>query len=546
MKLLIAILVCCMYFAVPSNAQTVTKESLADTVPLSAQERVDTLVKYVRKRFYGNDFGKTIEVGQEALRLAKKIEDRNAVFRLSSLMGNAFLQLDDTIQAKRIFFSTVQEAERLNDTTRSLTTARIDLGNLYAFQEKEELALLKYKEALPLAEKLNDSTHLFILHYSIAQISLDMEDFQGSEHHVNKTNIYAQSVGADAYHAVARLNTGRLNYLKEQYEVADTLVRESIELAKKSNYTEALIEAYDVAAQIQIALQNYEPAVSFLREADTLKGEKYKKDKIRSVEIVTAKFKLDQLQNDLTAQELQNEIAQQDATRETTILWIKIAAGILAVFSIFLFISYLKRKRLLKNLIKKNQQYLEAKEESEAQVEAKNKLFSNITHELRTPMYGIIGISDLLMDDKKLLHQKENLNSLKFSAEYLLSFINNVLQFTKGNKGGSALKRVKFDLRHMIEKVVESSKFLNTSQPNEYRIYLDKSIPGHLMGDDIKVSQVLMNLLSNAAKFTQNGLIEVSVVRKVVKSGQLCLHFNIKDNGVGMKTLKPFSLPLGH
>lgn len=140
MKLLIAIFLLGISYAPHSLAQS-SDNIDEDEALLSDHIRVDSLVKNVRKQFYSNQFGNTIEQGEEALKLARKINNRIAILRISSLMGNAFLQLDDTTQAKRIFYRTIQQAEKLNDTTRSLTTARIDLGNLYALQEKKDLAI---------------------------------------------------------------------------------------------------------------------------------------------------------------------------------------------------------------------------------------------------------------------------------------------------------------------------------------------------------------------------------------------------------------------
>ncbi len=533
-KLLIPLVLLCTLYVAPCLSQPVSGKE-QDSLQLSRAQRVDTLVKYVRNQFYSNNYGQTIEIGEETIKLARRIEDRNAIFRVSSLMGNAFLQLYDTVQAKRIFFSTIHEAERFNDTTRSLTTARIDLGNLYALQEKNDLALLKYKEAIPLAEKLNDSTHLFILHYNIAELSLDMKQLVESEYHVAKTNAYMKSVKSEAYHAVAKLVTARLFRLKNDPEGALPHLEESILLAEKSGYTEALIEAYEVAAEIQIDLGNFEAATNYLLQADEIKSEKYKADKIQSIQTVTAKFKLDQYQQDLKAQALQNKIDLQETKRETTALWIKIASAILFVFSIVLTISFLKRKKLLKDLLKKNKQYLEAKDESDAQAEAKNRLFSNITHELRTPLYGIIGISSFLLDDNKMEHQAENLNSLKFSADYLLSLINNVLQFTRmDTKGNQILRQTEFGIRDLISRVVESSRFLNTNKPNEYNVRIDDAVPHLLIGDDIKLSQILMNLVSNASKFTHHGIINIQVDRGADEGDRICLHFSIRDTGIGI------------
>ncbi|MBT8255782.1 MAG: tetratricopeptide repeat protein, partial [Bacteroidia bacterium] len=477
-------------------------------------ERVDTLVKYIRKEFYKNNYGNTISVGEETLKLAKQLGDQKAVFRISSLLGNAFLQLDDTLQARRIFYRTLQDAKRLNDTTRSLTTARIDLGNYYALQEKNDLAIYQYEHAIPLARKLKDTTHLFILNYNIAELYLDQENIFEASHYVNQVDLLVKGVKAEAYQAVASLVKGRLHFLKNEPEAATVYLAESVRLAEKSGYNDALIEAYGVYAKAEMALENYESAANLLLKADEYKSEKYKTDKIKALEKVTAKFKINQYEQELAAQSLQNEINQQQAKRDTTVLWIKIASGILLLFSIILLISYIKRRRLMNDLVIKNEKYLEAKELSEAQVEAKSKLFSNITHELRTPMYGIIGISSLLQDDPRLYHQNENLNSLKFSADYLLSLINNVLQFNKMNSTHEKLKRSEFNLRELIQNVVESTKYLNTAKPNSYHIEIDEHIPHTLVGDDIKVSQILMNLLSNASKFTHNGFITIEVERE--------------------------------
>ena len=221
-------------FIYAQGEDPIVQDSTKFTQEELISQRVDTLVKYVRKQFYKNNYGQTIEVGEETLKLARQIDDRNAIFRVSSLMGNAFLQLDDTIQAKRIFFRTIQIAEKLNDTTRSLTTARIDLGNLYALQEKNIQAIALYKKAIPLAVKLKDTTHLFILNYNIAELNLDMERVAAAEEYVANTNKYVSSVKAEAYHAVARLVTGRLYHLKKEPYNAVPHLQESIRLAKKS------------------------------------------------------------------------------------------------------------------------------------------------------------------------------------------------------------------------------------------------------------------------------------------------------------------------
>ncbi len=527
---------------IPTQAQQVEKTQLDSVVPTHEElkaQHVDSMVRYIRKQFYRNNFDITIELGEQTLEKAQEINDLKSTVALSSLIGNAFLKIDDTLQAKRIFSEALKKAEKQHDSTNISITAQIDLGNYYALQGKSAQAIPIYKKAIPLSEKLKDTTHLYILNYNIAELYLNDEEPSLARKYVEQTNSYVKSLNPDAYHAGAKLLTGKLYYLENKNQQAIEVLQESIELSKSSGFMDGLIEGHEYLAKLYNRTQNYLLAYNEMQLLDSLKAEKYTTDKIEAIEYATAKYKLNEYQQELKATTLQNEIDQQTAKRETTIFWIKIASLILVVSSIFLFISYRKRKQLLVHLIDKNQQYLEAKERSEELAKAKTTLFSNITHELRTPMYGIIGISSIMMKDKSLAKHKENLWSLKFSANHLLSLINNVLQLTSIDRlSKKDLKKAKFSIHNIIANTVKSSKFITPDQPNEYKINIDKSIPKYLIGDDVKISQVLINLIGNAAKFTSNGIISITVNRKADSNDMVNLHFTIKDTGVGISEEK--------
>ncbi|PKA83603.1 signal transduction histidine kinase [Ulvibacter sp. MAR_2010_11] len=557
MRLLILFVLAIVLFPSISYTQ-VSAGTESDSTKLAQRalkvKRVDSLRKFTRNQFYRNNYDLAIEVGEETLKLAREINDYKTIFSISSIMGNAFLKIEDTTQAKRIFTEALVEAEqiqanrivskdaleedRYNDD-RSIITALIDLGNYYALQEKAEPAIKLYNEAIPLAEKLHDTSHLFILNFNIAELNLDQENIKTAEYYVMQTNNYISNSTVDAYRAVAKLNVGKLHYLKKEPGLAIKNLRESIELAEKSGFTDPLIEGYDFYAKAEALNGNYSAAYALIQKADEYRAEKYKTDKIEAIETVTAKFKLNQFQQELKAQALQNEVNTQTTKRETTILWVKIASGILLIFSLFLFGSYRKRKKLLIDLIHKNKQYLEAKEKSEELSKAKTVLFSNITHELRTPMYGIIGISNILIKDKKIKSHDEDLKSLKFSANYLFSLINNVLQLTQiENTKKEELEKTKFNLENLINNVVESSKFLNEEHPNNYKIIIDKKIPKYLFGDEVNLTQVLINIVGNASKFTNDGTITIQVDRGADKGNEICLQFLVKDTGIGISKEK--------
>jgi len=535
--LVIALLQTILFSA--QNSELKLTDSIANAQKEQKAKHLDSMVKHIRKQFYGNNLDVAIELGEPTLELANELNNLKAIVAISSLMGNAFLKVEDTLQAKRIFTNAIEKAEKEHDSTRVITTARIDLGNYYALQSKRKEAIEIYKKALPLPEKLKDTTHLYIINYNIAELFLDDKDVINAQFYVEETNNYVKGLNPDAYHAGAKLLTGKLYFLQNNTQKAIEVLTESVKLSEKSGFQDGLIEGHDFLAKAYQKEGNLLETINHMQLLDTYKSEKYKSDKIEAIEYATAKYKTNFYQQEIKSQLLQNEINKQTAKRETTIFWIKIASAILIISAIFLFISYRKRKQLLYHLIDKNKQYLEEKEKSEELAKAKSILFSNITHELRTPMYGIIGISSILMRDAKLKNHKENLASLKFSANHLLSLINNVLQLTSiYSTKKEELKRNKFSLREIVENIVKSSKFINASHPNKYIVNIDDQIPEYLIGDEVKISQILINLIGNASKFTFDGEITINLTRVKNQNNKLCVHFNIKDTGVGISEEK--------
>lgn len=518
------------------DAQTADSISVKrSTLPpeMSSKEQVDSLRKMVRAEYYKKNYDRTITLGEEALEIANKIKDYKAVYGISSFMGNAFLRIDDTLQAKRLFGRTLKAAEERQDSSYILT-ARIDLANMYALQERFKPALVLYKEAIPLAEQLADSLRLYILNYNIAESQLELDDIEEADRYIRETGKYVKG-SRNMYVAGYELLLGRLNYYKGAYDSAISNLEKSAELSEETSFQDGMIESYVYLSKSHAMKGNYSLAYRLQLKVDSLKSERYQQDKITAVETATAKFKLKELQQDLRETELQNEANEQRAKRETTVLWVQIASAILLVFSIFLFASYLKRKKLFKDLQIKNVQYLEEKEKTEELSKAKAKLFSNISHELRTPMFGIIGISSMLMEADGLSEHKKSIESLRFSAEYLLSLINNVLQLNSLDSSKTPeLNSNKFELRELVDNVIKSASYMKQENLNKFDVHIDDAIPRLLIGDDIRLSQVLMNLVGNAYKFTQNGTIFVHIMLVSKSQNQTKLQFLIRDTGPGI------------
>jgi PAS domain S-box-containing protein len=179
-----------------------------------------------------------------------------------------------------------------------------------------------------------------------------------------------------------------------------------------------------------------------------------------------------------------------------------------------------------------------AKEEALQLSRAKEMFISVMSHEIRTPLNAVIGISHLLLKDNILPAQKENLNVLKFSADNLMMLINDVLDFTKIETGNVQLEKAPFSLREIVHGVVATMQFKAQDKEIYVNEHVDKGIPDIVIGDSTRLIQILLNLASNAVKFTDKG--GVSIDLKIVEQtpDNVRIRFGVTDTGIGIATDK--------
>jgi signal transduction histidine kinase/CheY-like chemotaxis protein len=182
----------------------------------------------------------------------------------------------------------------------------------------------------------------------------------------------------------------------------------------------------------------------------------------------------------------------------------------------------------------KNEQLKIAKKEAEKSKELQSTFLSNMSHEIRTPMNGIIGITRILQNTEMTEEQKNYLNAVISSSQNLMVIINDILDFSKIEAGKVALEERRFDLDETIKNVCQ----LLESKADEKSIYLkiDKidDVPTFIEGDQVRLNQILINLVGNAIKFTENGGVTIHVKKIIEDDQNITIRFNIKDTGLGI------------
>ncbi len=210
-----------------------------------------------------------------------------------------------------------------------------------------------------------------------------------------------------------------------------------------------------------------------------------------------------------------------------------IIGGLLLAIILFLWMKYSTAKKALNS---RNKELDSLKIETEEQFNQQHDYISLLSQELRTPLYGIMGLTNLIASEHPELENDRKLKSLKFSGDYLLTLINNVLHVNYLDSEGITAKDTSFDLNEVTQNLVNSFSYATENSDNILHYEFDPEIDQIIEGDPAILCQILMNLLNNALRFTKNGNVYFSV--NLIKSNQDSSTFSFKVNHDGYDVSK--------
>ncbi|WP_091871653.1 tetratricopeptide repeat-containing hybrid sensor histidine kinase/response regulator [Pricia antarctica] len=366
-------------------------------------------------------------------------------------------------------------------------------------------------------------------------IYLKLEKYDSASKNFNSLIINTDLYESKYLAARAYLGMAQLDYETKKYEESALNGESALKLAKENEFFKEIIDANTLLTQVYTTMKNYEKALvktkNLLRIRDSIFNIAKLQTEAKTAEKIQFAFMGDELKR------REQKIEELNASKNQSDIAAILTAAMLTIITLLAVSLFRNNQIKLKTndlLQTKNNELKAARDSAVSAMQAKTNFLSTVSHELRTPLYAVTGLTHLLLEENPSENQKEHLKSLKFSGDYLLNFINDILQINKIDAEKLETLNIEFNLKKVLQETIDSLQSSAKSNHTDIVLEYDNDIPSHLMSDPIKLSQIFMNLVGNALKFTKNGT--VTVVAKLMKKMEedVILYFEVRDTGIGI------------
>ncbi|WP_417197508.1 ATP-binding protein [Bizionia sp.] len=504
----------------------------------SIQINIDYKINQAQQDIENSNFFESQKKLEEALVLAEKISSKKSIGIIYAKLGKLQYIIEEPDDALISLFK-ANEIQRIikDDVNRAETYKTI--GNVYNSKKDYRQALDYYVSANTLfdQEGLDDFVAEVLLNEGKTLIKL--KDYKKANKQLEKSIALANRYELDKIKSSGMIHNGlALTYLdKKQAGLESTL--KGVELAKEHKFNTVLTNGYLILSDLNELNGDYQASSENLKKymklSDSLlqvkRANLSPEKRIKILLNNQTEFQKEQAAN------LEEKIKENNLSKLTTILSIALIT-ILSLLTLSLYKNNNIRLKTNNMLHIKNSELIVAMEKAELASKTKANFLSTVTHELRTPLYAVTGLTNMLLDEDPKPNQIQHLKSLKFSGEYLLTFINDILQINKIEANKVDVEPENFNLKKKMTNVIAALN--NSASDNNTQLHLeyDMDIPETYNADQLKISQILINLIGNSIKFTKDGDIWIRAKKLKQDGDYYTIRFEVEDNGIGISKEK--------
>ena len=527
-----------IYIVIMLLSMPVSSQKTISDDPELLQNSVNYHISQAQTELESFNYYKAQKNLDEALSLAEESDNKNSIGIIYAIKGKLQLIIGDNDKAIKSLTKAIEVQRIINDNENLGKSYKI-LGDVFASKKEYNQALDYYKSAKSKFEEESLNSDLANVLLSEGKTYYKLKNYNKSRDLIEQTLALAKKEDLLKTQADALISHSLAHTKLNNNEKALTYALEGIKLAKDNNFINILNEGYLSLSHIYNNTQDYKSSRDYLNayvqltdSLANLKRNNYSKDQETQYLLNDAQEKYGKVVKEL-------EQAEDDNNLSTLISILSVALiTILSLLTLSLYKNNNIRLKTNNMLHKKNGELIIAKEKAELASKTKANFLSTVTHELRTPLYAVTGLSNMLLEENPKPEQIQHLKSLKFSGDYLLTFINDILQINKIEANKVDVEPEPFNLKKKINNIILALN--NSAQDNNVKLHLeyDKNLPENFIADQLKISQILINLIGNSIKFTKDGDIWIRIY-KIEEAGKVyTLRFEVEDNGIGISQEK--------
>ena len=497
--------------------------------------KIEILINQAVADYNDAQYDKALESSKQALIASFAINDDLYIAQSYNTIGVIYNECSDTKKAIEFYNKALSYAKKANND-KLFNWVYGNLGSVYYFNQVDVAkGITYYKKALYYATKVNDTAQIEYTKLNLASAYFSVHKFDEGNEEIKDIKDKILTSGSEESKLSMNLLLGIYATNSNQKINAENYYFKANKIAIDNQFDSFLINIYENLVRHYKHFNEPQKALEYKTKFDPLTKIVYSKDKLDKLENASVQIELDEYKNQLDKVGKQSEKHEQRLKDSKLIVILFIVILIILLLLLLTLYKNIKlREQANIDLKKANEELILAKEAAEEASQLKSQFVSTITHELRTPLYGVIGITNIILDEHKELGNSPHLKSLKFSAKYLLSLVNDILQINKIEENRIVLENLIFNLADEITMIKNSVDFIADKNNNLFTIEIDTAIPEFLIGDKLRLSQIIMNLVSNALKFTKNGEVTITADLKRVEGKINFIEFKIKDTGIGI------------
>lgn len=505
--------------------------------------------------YFEGNYGEMAHYWTEALRVSEASGDPFIISQSLNNLGVLYQNIDVDYNKAIEYFTKAVEYKMLMGDTASMLMTRMNIGTIYMNADRPHEAQEVFDALLPMIDKLKNPKQKYSVYANVATNYAKIASSENVKKHFYdalKFFFLAESELNKTDHVFDRitllLNIGETYLYLYDYDNGFKYLNESMRLARKNDAIAKRLKIYMILCNHFLSMNDYKMAY-FYQDSVIMMNDKINTlEAKKTLDEITTRYETEK--KTIENQRLQEQMSKEQERSRRVILinYVFLAVTVLLlIFGLVVIILILqigKRNRLLlksqRDLEALNQDLKRSNEETERALEFRSQFMANMSHEIRTPLNIIIGFNTFLnknIDDPQL---KKYTESIEVSSYNLLRFLNDILDMSKLEANRVTLTNDRVNLRFLIQGIRELFVLKAQQKDIAFLLEINKSVPHEVILDEVRLRQILMNLVGNAIKFTDAGHVKVTIDSPDTNNigaqmaGKTSIRIQIEDTGVGI------------